>query len=135
MRTYILKYNISNSMSLITRYLDFEILHHYFRYISNKVMYHILDNVKNVKKIYFSTQNMFATDTLLERYTNTFFSKNSVCSSEPLELIYSDFLELSILSYLKYKWMITLLDNYSFYCNIYLLHQKSKAAEAIKSIF
>jgi len=46
------------------------------------------------------------------------FSKNSVHSSEPLELIYSDLFELSILVYPKYKWVITFLDNYSFYYNI-----------------
>ena len=46
------------------------------------------------------------------------FIKNSVCSSEPLGFIHSDLLELLTLSYSKYKWVITFLDNYSSYYNI-----------------
>ena len=63
------------------------------------------------------------------------FSKNSVYSSKPLELIYSDLLELPTLFYPKYKWIIIFLDNYSFYYNIAFLHKKSEAVEAIKLIF
>ena len=47
-RTYTLKYNISDSVSLIIRYLDFETLYYYFKHISNKVMCYILNNTKNI---------------------------------------------------------------------------------------
>ena len=63
------------------------------------------------------------------------FSENLVHSSEPLGLIYSDLLELPTLSYSKYKWVITFLDDYSSYCNIAFLCKKSEAVEAIKLIF
>jgi len=42
-RTYILKYNVFNLMSL-----------HHFEYIFDKVICHILENVEDVKKIYFT---------------------------------------------------------------------------------
>ena len=73
METYILKYNVSSSVSFITRYLDFETLHYYLEYTSDEVMHHILDNVENTKKICFPTQNMSATIVFLEKYTNIVF--------------------------------------------------------------
>jgi len=52
-KTHIFKYNIPNSVSLVIRYLDIEILHHYFRYTFDKVIYYVLNNVEDTKKIYF----------------------------------------------------------------------------------
>ena len=60
---------------------------------------------------------MFAKVILLVRYTGT-VSLRVCLLSESLRLIYSDLLELSTLSHSKYKWVITFLDNYSFYYNI-----------------
>ena len=54
-RTHILKHNVSNPISLVTRYLDFETLHHHFKHTSNKVICYVLDNVEDMKKIYFPT--------------------------------------------------------------------------------
>ena len=57
MRTYIFKYNVLNFVSLVIRHLDFKTLHHhYFEHASNKVMYYVLNNVEDVKKIYFPIQ-------------------------------------------------------------------------------
>ena len=42
-------------MSFTTKHLDFERLYCYFGHASNKVMYYILDNVEDAKKIYFTT--------------------------------------------------------------------------------
>jgi len=55
-RTHILKHDVLNPVSLVIRYLNFEILYHCFGYASDDVICHILDNVKNMKKIYFQTQ-------------------------------------------------------------------------------
>ena len=54
-KTCTFKYNAPNFVSLTTRPLDFETFHHCFEHISDEVMYHVLDNVKDVKKIYFLT--------------------------------------------------------------------------------
>jgi len=135
MRTYILKYNISNPVSLTTRHLDFKTLHCCFEYASDKVMHHILDNVENVKKIHFLTQKYVYYGCTLRKIYQHSFPKNSVHFSEPLGLIYSDLLELPILSYSKYKWVIIFLDDYFSYYNTAFLHKNSEAVEAIKSIF
>ena len=55
-RTHILKYDISNSVILVTRHLDFETLHHCFGHICDEVMHHILDNIEDAKKICFPIQ-------------------------------------------------------------------------------
>ena len=52
-RTCILKHDIPNPMSLVTRHLDFETLYCHFRYASDEAMHHVLDNVEDAKKIYF----------------------------------------------------------------------------------
>jgi len=56
MKTYILKYNIPNHVSLVTRYLDFETLYCYFGHTSDEVIYYVLDNVEDAKKIWFPIQ-------------------------------------------------------------------------------
>jgi len=63
------------------------------------------------------------------------FSENPKHSSETLGLIHSDLLELPTLSYSKYKWVITFLDDYSSYCRVAFLCKKSDATEAIKAVF
>jgi len=122
-------------MSLATRYLDFETLHYHFGYTSDEVIYHVLDNVEDAKKICFPTLKHVCHSCTLGKMYQYSFSENSTYSSMPLELIHSDLLELPILFYSKYKWVITFLDNYFSYCNIAFLHKKSEAAEVVKSIF
>jgi len=134
-RTCILKHNVSNPVSLATRHLDIETLHCCFEYASDKVMYHVLNNIKNVKKICFPIQKCVCYNYILRKMYQCSFSENLVYSSKPLELTHSDLLELTTLSYSKYKWVITFLDDYSFYCNITLLYKNSEAAKVIKSIF
>ena len=53
-------------MSLTTRYLDLETLHHYFGYASDEVMHNVLDNVEQHR-------NVSAIVVFLERYTNAVF--------------------------------------------------------------
>ena len=122
-------------MSLITRYLDFETLHYYFEHVSDEVMQHVLNNVKDTKKICFLTQKYICYSCTLRKIYQFSFTENSVCSSRLLELIHSDLLELLNLSYSKYKWVITFLHNYFSYYNIIFLYKKSEVVEAIKLIF
>jgi len=134
-RTYILKYNVSNSISLITRHLNFETLYYCFGHASDKVICHILDSVEDTKNICFPTQKYIYYDYTLRKIYQCSFPENPTHSSESLGLIYSDFLELSTLSYSKYKWIIIFLDSYFSFCNIAFLCKKSEATDVIKSIF
>jgi len=69
-RTHILKHDISNPISLTTRYLDSDILHHYFGHTFDEVICHVFDNIEDINKINFPTQNISTIVVLLERYTN-----------------------------------------------------------------
>ena len=117
------------------KYLNFETLHHCFEHVFNEIMHYVLNNIEDVKKIYFPTQKHICHCYTLGKMYQHSFSENSICFSEPLRLIHLDLLKLSILSYSKYKQVITFLDNHSSYCNIAFLCKKSKAVEAVKSIF
>jgi len=97
-------------------------------------MYHVLDNIEDVKKTYFSIQKHSCCDCTLGNIHQYSFSENHIFFSKPLELIHSDLLELLILFYSKYKWIITFFDNYS-YCNIAFLYKNSEATRVIESNF
>ena len=65
--TYIVKYNVSNLMNIVIRYLDVETLDCSFRDTSEKIIY---DVVEDVKKNYFPTKSITSIITHLEKYTN-----------------------------------------------------------------
>ena len=134
-KTHILKHDVPNPVSFVTRHLDFETLHCCFGHVSDEIICHVLDNVEDVKKIHFSTQKYIYHGCTLGKIHQYSFLKNTTCSSKPLELIHLDLLELSTLSYSKYKWIITFLDDYFSFFNIAFLCKKSEATGAIKSIF
>ena len=98
-------------------------------------MCHVLDNVEDAKKIYFPTQKHVCHGCTLGKIHQYSFSENSACFSEPLGLIHLDLLEFPTLSYSKYKWIITFLDDYFSFCYITFLYKKSEATDIIKSIF
>jgi len=74
-KTHILKHNVPNSVSLIIKHLDFEILHCHFRHASNEVICYIFNNVEDVKKICFPTQKHVYYGCTLRKYTNIVFLK------------------------------------------------------------
>ena len=135
MRTCIIKNNVPNPVSLVTRHLDYETIHCQLGHISDEAMRHISDNVEGAEKIYFSNKKHICCSCALGKLHQHSFPKNSKHSSETLELIHSDLLELPNLSYSKYKWVITFLDDYFSYCRVAFLCKKSHAAKAIKAVF
>jgi len=135
MRTCIIKNNVPNPVSLVTRHSDYETIYHRLGHISNEAMRHISDNVEGTEKICFPNKKHICCSCALGKLHQCSFPKNSKRSSETLGLIHSDLLELSTLSYSKYKWVITFLDDYFSYCRVAFLHKRSDAAKAIKAVF
>ena len=101
MRTCIIKNNVPNPVSLVTRYPDYETIHCWLRHISDEAMRHISDNVEGSKKICFLNKKHIYYGCTLEKLHQCSFPENPKCSSETLGLIYSDLLELPTLSYSK----------------------------------
>ena len=134
-RTCIIKNNVPDPVSLVTRHLDYETIHCRLRHISDEAMRHISDNIEGTEKICFSNKKHICCGYTLGKLYQHSFSENPKCSSKTLGLIHSDLLELPTLLYSKYKWVITFLDDYSSYYRVAFLCKKSDAAEAIKAIF
>ena len=122
-------------MSLVTRHPDYETIHCRLGHISDEAMRHISDNIEGAEKICFSNKKHICCGCTLGKLHQRSFPENPKRSSETLGLIHLDLLELLTLSYSKYKWVITFLNDYSSYCRVAFLHKKSDAAEAIKAVF
>ena len=59
------------------------------------------------------------------------FEDSVSCASSKFELIHSDLKELPVISYHKYKWFITFLNDFSSHCWVIFLRKKSDAYTAI----
>jgi len=134
-RICIIKNNVPNPVSLVTRHPDYETIHCCLGHISDEAMRHISDNVEDTEKICFPNKKHICCSCTLGKLYQRSFPENPKHSSETLGLIHLDLLELPTLSYSKYKWVITFLDDYSSYCRVVFLRKKSDAAEAIKAVF
>ena len=110
-------------------------IHRHLGHISDEAMRHVPDNVEGAEKICFSNKKHICHSCTLGKLNQHSFSENPKYSSETLGLIHLDLLELSTLSYSKYKWVITFLDDCSSYYRVAFLCKKSDATEAIKAVF
>ena len=97
-RTCIIKNNVPNPVSLVTRYPDYETIHCQLGHISDKAMRHISDNVEGAEKICFPNKKHVCRGCTLGKLHQRIFSENPKRSSETLGLIHSDLLELHTLS-------------------------------------
>ena len=104
-RTCIIKNNVPNPMSLVTRHPDYETIHRCLGHISDEAMRYISDNVEGAEKICFPNKKHVCHGCALGKLHQHSFSENPKHSSETLGLIHSDLLELPTLSYSKYKWV------------------------------
>ena len=66
-RTCIIKNNVPNPMSLVTRHPDYETIHHQLGHISDEAMRHILDNVEGAEKICFPNKKYICHGCALEK--------------------------------------------------------------------
>jgi len=134
-QTCIIENDVPNPVSLVARHPDYETIHCRLGHASDEVMRHVIDNVGGAKKICFPKKKHVCCGCTLGKLHQHNFPENPKHSSETLGLIHSDLLELPTLSYSKYKWVITFLDDHSSYCRVAFLCKKSDTAEVIKSVF
>jgi len=66
-RTCIIKNNVPNPVSLVTRHPDYETIHCQLRHISNEAMRYISDNVEGAEKICFSNKKHICRSCALEK--------------------------------------------------------------------
>ena len=87
MRTYIIKNNVPNPVSLVTRHPDYETIHCWLRHISDEAMRYISDNVKGVEKIWFPNKKHVCHGCALGKLHQCSFPENPKCFSETLGFI------------------------------------------------
>jgi hypothetical protein len=56
------------------------------------------------------------------------FGENLKRATEVIKHVHSDLFELPVMSYHKFKWVMTLLNDYSSFAHVVLLRSKSEAA-------
>jgi len=83
-RICIIKNNVPNPVSLITRHPDYKIIHRQLGHISNKAIRHISDNVEDAEKICFPNKKHIYCSCTLGKLHQHSFPKNSKHSSETL---------------------------------------------------
>jgi len=120
-RICIIKNSVPNPVSLVTRHLDYKTIYHQLGHISDEAMGHVPNSIEDAEKICFPNKKYVCCNYTLEKLHQYNFPENSKYSSETLGLIHSDLLKLSTLSYSKYKWVITFLDDYSSYYRVTFL--------------
>ena len=76
MRTYIIKNNVSNLVSLVTRYPDYETIHCRLEHIFDEAMRHISDNIEGAEKIYFPNKKHICHGYALEKLHQRSFPEN-----------------------------------------------------------
>ena len=92
-RTCIIKNNVPNSVSLVTRHPDYETIHRRLGHISDEAMRHVPDNVEGAEKVCFPNKKHVCCSCALGKLYQHSFPENPKCSSETLGLIHSDLLE------------------------------------------
>jgi len=66
-RICIIKNNVPNPVSLVTRHPNYETIHRRFGHISDKAIRHILDNVEGAEKICFPNKKHICRGCALEK--------------------------------------------------------------------
>ena len=102
-KTCIIRNNIPNPVSLITRHPDYETIYCQLGHISDEAIRHISNNVEGTEKICFPNKKHICYGYALGKLHQCSFPENPKYSSKTLGLIHSDLLELPTLSYSRYK--------------------------------
>jgi len=77
------KNNVPNPVSLVTRHPDYEIIHRQLGNISDEAMRYVPDNVEDAEKIYFSNKKHICCGCALENVRGPLICDSRARSSPP----------------------------------------------------
>ena len=101
---------------------------------SKNIIKHMFENTKGFDpKISILKDISICTGCAQGKMQNKSFPISLKRANKPLDLIHADLLKLPIESYHKYKWCLTILDDYSSYAYLAFLRSKSETFQATKS--
>ena len=132
---YWMKYKLSNTKQLhsVIPMEDYDIMHQHFRHPPKEVLHHALDNTKGFPKIeILSNDNHICPRCTKGKMPAKAHPKSKSHAEKPFEKIHSDLKRFPVISYYKYKYIITFLDDYTSFIWIVLLFSKGAAINALK---
>ena len=82
--------------------------------------------------IHFPTEDCVCPGCALGKMPNQAFSENKRCATKPFELVHSDLKSFLVMSYWKFKYIITFYDDFTSHAWTMALHSKVAAITATK---
>lgn len=122
--------DLASSVNQIS--IDYDTWHNRFGHPGKNVLLNAPKNVKGLPKLSIPTENFPCKGCVLGKAATKAYPRSSKRAADPLDLVHADLVELPILSYHKFKYVITLLDDCSSYAVSIMLWKKSEAFQAFK---
>jgi hypothetical protein len=107
---------------------DYHLWHQRFCHPSNCVLSHVEDACIDGPKVNPPSKTLVCLGCAQGKMHQKPFHQNPKHATEVIEHVHSDLFELPVMSYHKFKWVMTLLDDYSSFAHVVLLRSKSEAA-------
>jgi hypothetical protein len=114
--------------SNVAQHPDYHLWHQRFCHPSDHVLSHVEDACINGPKVTPPSKTPVCPGCAQGKMHQKPFGENPKRATEVIEHVHSDLFELPVMSYHKFKWVMTLLDDYSSFAHVVLLRSKSEAA-------
>ena len=121
----------SNYIASVSK-VDYDIMHRRFRHLSKAVLQHAQKHMQRFPEIHFPTEDCICPGCALGKMSNRAFPENPRRASKAFELVHSDLKSFPVPSYRKYKYIITLYDDFTSHTWTMPLRSKAAAITAAK---
>lgn len=105
--------------------VDYDIMHRRLGHASKEVIRHVRKHMQCFPDIHIPSEDCPCLGCLLGKMANHPFLENEHRATKPFELVHSDLKSFLVLSYQKYKYVMTILDDYTSHTWTILLHTKA----------
>ena len=134
--TYWLDATISNVEKIVEQYIymvDYNLMHKYLGHPSKDVMLHTQDQLNSFpKNVIIPSNSPVCPGCVQGKMPASTHPPSKTRASVPFECIHSDLKSFPMVSYHKYRYFISFIDNFTSYAWIVLLHDKASAITALK---
>ena len=121
----------SNYITSVSK-VDYDIMHWRFGHPSKEVLQCAHKHMQHFPDIHFPTEDCVCPGCALGKMPNRAFPENERCATKPFELVHSDLKSFPVLSYWKFKYIITFYDNYTSHAWTMALRSEAAAITAAK---
>ena len=112
--------------------VNYDIMHRRFGHPLKEVLRCARKHTQRFLDIHFQTEDCVCPGCALGKMPNQAFPENERCATKPFELVHSDLKSFLVLSYWKFKYVITFYDDFTSHAWTMALHSKAAAITATK---